>query len=79
MNRRVFLALLPLPWLGKVLPEARRCVPDSAWQEWDAWLRDAPKPMAESTFVCRNPEGVLLLRANDYIRDERGNVVEWGP
>ena len=53
MNRRALLALLPLPWLGKLLP---RCTDARTWP--------LPEGIPVSQFVCRKPEEVLLLREN---------------
>ncbi len=59
MNRRVFLALLPLPWLVDVERWAtERNVRRACRAIWSG-----PEPTGLS-FVARKPEGVLLLREN---------------
>lgn len=67
MKRRAFFALLPLPWLKRWLP-VRAQYPriwSNVWAEPGVLTEEAlRRKMAISTFVCRKPDGVMLLREN---------------
>ena len=84
MRRRGFLALLPLPWLGKLLP-VQASVKEQAAKLLQWMLREklgdnriivTPKPDGSNTFVWRQPEFVTMWSEDmepDIIVDDEGH------